>query len=193
MPESRCYNEAIKLGVACEYKNVSMHHGVMSVIGKRPLITNWKSGLCDCCGDTRHSSEQCRFFCCALWCQCCAQGELQLRSGLSDSCCVPCLFYCFTSSFSNIIPCIAMCNLHQSVAHASGIQEGSCNSCLKVCLCAPCALNQINSQLMLSGTQFDVDDRSGCNFSNMMGYANEKRLVKLVATNYTLPPNEMRC
>jgi hypothetical protein len=81
-----------------------------------------------------------------------------------------------------------MCNLHQSVAHASGIDEGSCNSCLKVCLCTPCALNQVNSQLMLSGTKFDVEDRSGCNCSNLVGYANEKRLVNAVATN-TMPPN----
>ncbi len=100
-------------------------HGAMAVKGQKPLETPWAFGLCDFCG----SSEQCRFFCCALWCQCCAQGELLQKSGLSDGCCVPCLFYCYSSSNKN--PCIAMCNLHQSVAHASQINEDTCTSCFK--------------------------------------------------------------
>ncbi len=137
------------------------------LITQRLSKNTWESGLCNCCGDKEHSWEQCRFFCCALWCQCCAQGELLRKSGLSDECCVPCMFYCFTSSFSNIIPCIAICNLRNSVAHISGVKEATCSSCLKVCFCTPCALNQINTQLILTEKRFKVDP--GCSLAHLMG------------------------
>ena len=133
------------------------------LITQKQVENTWESGLCNCCGDKEHSGEQCRFFCCALWCQCCAQGEMQQSSGLSDGCCIPCLFYSCTSTFSNLIPCIAMCNLHNSVAHASGINESTFCSCLKVCFCTACALNQVHSQLLLTGkSSLQTLGRSSC-------------------------------
>ena len=147
------------------------------LITQRQVENTWESGLCNCCGDREHSGEQCRFFCCALWCQCCAQGEMQQSSGLSDGCCIPCLFYSCTSTFSNLIPCIAMCNLHNSVAHASGINESTFCSCLKVCFCTACALNQVHSQLLLTGKTYKVKN-NGCNLAYLMGFVGEQQLYE---------------
>jgi Cys-rich protein (TIGR01571 family) len=183
-------NEAVKIGVLCEYKKVHIHHCAMpAVIAEKSLEQRWESGLCNCCGSDR-SSEQCRFFCCALFCQCCAQADLLQKSGLSQGCCFPCLFYCVSSSFSNIIPCIAICNLHQSVAHASHINEDTCTSCLKVCCCTPCALNQINSQIILTGKRYHVEN-AGFNFEYLMGYGPKEKFYSEVPQDATRWKNSM--
>ena len=102
---------------------------------------------------------------------------MQQSSGLSDGCCIPCLFYSCTSTFSNLIPCIAMCNLHNSVAHASGINESTFCSCLKVCFCTACALNQVHSQLLLTGKTYKVKN-NGCNLAYLMGFVGEEHLYE---------------
>ena len=143
--------------------------------------TQWATSLCNCCSDPRQSSNQCQFFCCSLFCQPCAQGQLQQHAGLADNCCLPCCFYSIFSStaFGMLVPYISLFNLDRAVIEKENISEGCFCTLCKVLCCFPCAMNQLNNHFILKNEKFEVGS-SSCNCMHLMGCVGDAGLVTAV-------------
>ena len=155
---------------------------------------HWQTGLCNCCGgDSHQSSNQCSFFCGGLFCPCIAQGYLQKHVGLSGGWVAPSCFYCCAAGCtSNLIPYISLFNLHQSVAHASGIKEGCLSTLCKVICCFPCTLSQINNEVILGHKKFEPD-APDCDCMHLLGCVGGKQLVDYdQAETAALMPQEVQ-
>ena len=137
----------------------------------------WASGLCNCCGHNGQSYNQCKFFCGAMCCPCIAQAYLQKHAGLADDCCGPaCFYFCLGGYTSNIVPCISLFNLRNTVATAAGIKEGCLCSLCKVLFCFACAMSQVNNELILSNRKFNVK-ASDCNCLYLLGCVSPPVLI----------------
>lgn len=129
------------------------------------LDENWSSGLYECCGkDCSCSGEDCNCCTCCL-ASCCggvAMAFLLERLGITPSSCGTICLYTISDMISirSLIQLGAI-STRKSLALKLGRNESSCESCCIICCCFPCAIAQMERDVISRKYKFDTPKFNG--------------------------------
>jgi Cys-rich protein (TIGR01571 family) len=112
--------------------------------------SDWSSGICGCCG---HNCGTCCFAC---FCSPCQMGLTLQKLGIVSSSAIPILLYTieYIASLGPLF-FISSLLLRRSLVDKLNRSENPCYSCCAMCCCFPCAIAQIERDMLDRNYKFE--------------------------------------